>query len=303
MSYLGLDDQAVLDVAAALERQLGPLQQVHGTISGHASGLSSSGFGRRLESLIADVSRLLPVLRTIESDVSSLVSKLRSQVADQQRHSGGIPQGLGGWIGGAFAALGGTTLLSGGSKVWNNVLKPSLQGVDALSQLHEDLKPGSHYSAIWRKVIQLDGNSDVLKYKKFDFLQKLYANKELSAANSFFQKTHIADVASVAGKVETAVDVGKGTFAVAHDVSTHEYGRAFNDSIDTLATGLKGGNPVTYLAGVDLSLVKKDVELAQQVHWSEGLPNPFGGDNLKTVYLAEAKDLPGQLWTNLKDVF
>lgn len=310
MAYLGLDDQAVLDVATALERQLTPLQQVHSTVASHASGLSASGFGRRLESLVGDVSRVLPVLRSIESDVSSLVSKLRQQVAAQQRQSGNLPQGLGGWITGAFTAFGGTALLAGGSRVWSAVEKAREwtdvpEGIaGGLGSLQKNLARGTHYDTLYRKLIKLDDGNDFLKYKKSPVLKTLFANKGLTAVNSFLEKSHLATVLDKVGAVGTAMDVGKDGYQALDALSKGDRFDAFSHGVDATADLLKGSkNPVAYLLGVNMSLYKKDAELAAQIDWKEGLPNPFSGDNLKTVYLAEAKDLPGQLWTNLKDVF
>lgn len=310
MSYLGLDDAAVLDVAAALEQQLAPLQHAHSAISSHASGLGASGFGRRLESLIGDVARVLPVLRTIENDVASMVAKLRAQVESQQRHSGGLPQGLSGWISGAFAAAGGTALLAGGSRAWSMVEKVSTGAGWAekvsggLESLPKNMKLGSHYSAMWRSLIKLDNGHDFFKYKKSPVLKMLYANGELNRVSSFLEKTHATKILGTVGNVGTVMDTGKAVFQADDALSKGDWFGAFSHGADATADVLKASkNPVTYLVGLNMSLYKKDAELAAQVDWKAGLPNPFSGDNLKTVYLAEAKDLPGQLWNNLKDVF
>jgi uncharacterized protein YukE len=110
-----------------------------------------------------------------------------------------------------------------------------------------------------------------------------------------------ADGASnVLGYANGTLDAGKGI----SDLSHHYYGAAGGEMVDSTATFLKTSkDPVFYLAGVDLSLARKDYDLARQVDWSEGIPNPFDPGVFKDDYVPTFKELPGELVTNLAGVF
>jgi hypothetical protein len=96
------------------------------------------------------------------------------------------------------------------------------------------------------------------------------------------------------------VDTGKGISEAAHG----HYGAAVGDAADVAAAGLKSSkNPVLYLAGVDVALIHEDVDLAGQVDWKQGLPNPFSGSNFADDYLPTFKSLPGQMVGPLAKAF
>lgn len=106
---------------------------------------------------------------------------------------------------------------------------------------------------------------------------------------------------TVMGYAEGTVDTGEGVW----DLSHGHYGAAGGKMVDATASFLKTQkeDPVAYLAGVDISLIHKDYDLARQIDWSQGIPNPFDPGVFKNDYLPTFKDLPGEMISNLAGVF
>ena len=105
----------------------------------------------------------------------------------------------------------------------------------------------------------------------------------------------------VLGYTDATLDTGEGVYDLKHQ----HYGAAGGKMVDATASLLKAqkDDPVAYLAGVDLSLAHKDYDLARQVDWSEGIPNPFDPGVFRNDYVPTFKDLPGETISNLAGVF
>lgn len=105
---------------------------------------------------------------------------------------------------------------------------------------------------------------------------------------------------NVLGYANGTLDAGRGIA----DLSHHYYGAAGGQMVDATAAFLKTSKyPAFYLAGVDLSLFHKDYDLARQINWSEGIPNPFDPGVFSNDYVPTFKQLPGELISTLAGVF
>lgn len=111
----------------------------------------------------------------------------------------------------------------------------------------------------------------------------------------------VDDASNVLGYANAGLDAGKGVA----DLSHHDYGAAGGNMVEATASLLKAqkDDPVAYLAGVDLSLIHKDYDLASQIDWSQGVPNPFDPGVFRNDYVPTFKELPGELVSNLAGVF
>lgn len=99
------------------------------------------------------------------------------------------------------------------------------------------------------------------------------------------------------------VSVGVSGAATVGALSQHHYASAANDLVTTTANALETSkDPVAILAGFDVGLLQKDVELAHQIQWSQGIPNPFGAGNFKNDYVPMFKSLPGEVVSTLAEV-
>jgi len=102
--------------------------------------------------------------------------------------------------------------------------------------------------------------------------------------------------------VTAGVDGAKAGNALAN----HQYAAAGGDLVDGTADALKAGgpdDPVPYLAGVALELGKEDYDLAGQIDWSQGVPNPLTGSNLSTIYVPALEAVPGEMVGPLMKAF
>lgn len=111
-----------------------------------------------------------------------------------------------------------------------------------------------------------------------------------------------ADRAStVMGYADGTVKTGEAAWDLGH----RHYGAAGGEMVDATASFLKTQkeDPVLYLAGVDISLAHKDYDLARQIDWSQGIPNPFHPGVFESDYVPTFKELPGELISNLAGVF
>ena len=78
---------------------------------------------------------------------------------------------------------------------------------------------------------------------------------------------------------------------------------AGGETVEATASFLKTSkNPVAYLAGVDISLIHKDYDLASQVDWSH-IPNPLDPGVFKNDYVPSFEQLPSEIASNLAGVF
>jgi len=102
----------------------------------------------------------------------------------------------------------------------------------------------------------------------------------------------VVGIASVADKL----------FRGAQDIEHHDIGRAASEASDALSTGLESSKiPPVFLAGVDVKIWTDVIKAGHQVDWTQGVPNPLSGDNLRTVWapafgdatLNVAKRIPG----------
>jgi uncharacterized protein YukE len=102
--------------------------------------------------------------------------------------------------------------------------------------------------------------------------------------------------------VTAGVDGAKAGDALAN----HQYAAAGGDLVDGTADALKAGgpdDPVPYLAGVALELGKEDYDLAGQIDWSQGVPNPLAGSNFSTIYAPALAAVPGEMVDPLMKAF
>jgi uncharacterized protein YukE len=102
--------------------------------------------------------------------------------------------------------------------------------------------------------------------------------------------------------VTAGVDGAKAGDALAN----HQYAAAGGDLVDGTADALKAGgpeDPVPYLAGVTLELGKEDYDLAGQIDWSQGVPNPLTGSNFSTIYAPALEAVPREMVDPLMKAF
>ena len=159
--------------------------------------------------------------------------------------------------------------------------------------------------------------NDFFKYKRSPVLQFLAPLGGAADSTGGLVKQIIDNPAfraanDAAGKVGTAagyIDVASNAFDLVNVDATEDGGDLVRDVADTAASALKASkNPVSYLAGVNVSIWSDVVETGTAAIKSgdmtlEGLPSPFSRDSFTNVYLPAAKDVGSQLGSMWKKWF
>ena len=233
---------------------------------------------------------------------------LTSSAADQRRasdHGGGRLGGVGATAvtGSAFGRLAATTwgTARGTAQEWQAWTAP-LAGLGVLASA---ASTAGRYTNAYRPLAQFN---DLFRYKQSPILQRL--------SGLGGPLGHVLDNPVFATVSTGAGLIGAGALAVdnVRVLSDFADGRADRGDVvragaDTAATALKASkNPVSYLAGVNVSIWSDVVEEGQKALKSgdftlRGLPSPFSRESFTEVYLQTAKDVAGQLGSMWKKWF
>ena len=315
MSFDGMDvDQAQhlaqrLDgYARALTQITAMLTTLTAELSQHWRGPASATFQQRwvaqYHGALSSAAHALTDMHT--HVVANIQQQIQTSAAD---HSGGQTGGSGTEAAIAGLTLGG--LLAGASRAWNAV-DGFNAGLSALETPFEKLMEVAgnnditgRYDKTWTRLLELDSNSPLLKYKQSPVLQWLHDNPHVQQANDLLTEAHAPAVLDKLDKIGTGMSVlsaGVSGGEAGADLAQHHYASAGGHLVDLTAGALKSSdNPVSYLAGFDISLYKKDFELAQQIQWNN-IPNPFDPGVFQNDYVPSFKALPGELVSTLTEI-
>jgi uncharacterized protein YukE len=263
---------------------------------GPASGTFQQQWSTQYQGALSRAAQTLTDMHT------HLVANIRQQVQASDTDPGG--GGTAGFR--ARAAISGltlATLLSGASSVWGAVKGGNdyFSMLDGPLRLARNANVVGRYDKTWTRVIHLANDSSLLKYKRSPFLHWFHDNPHVQEASSLLEKMPAHDFIGRASGVVSDVAAGQQGLQGLSDIGNHHYAAAGGQMVDATASVLKGSrNPVLYLAGVDVSLIHRDYDLASQVNWSD-IPNPLDPGVFRNDYVPSFKQLPGEVWDNLKD--
>ena len=209
---------------------------------------------------------------------------------EQQIQASSADTGLSGAVGVA-GGLGLASILGGIGRAWQVAEK--IDGYGSLVTDPIDL------------LKKLDEEGALTGLRDTQLLHWLQDSGHLRQAEELLSRAHVPVVLDVADKVGTGmsyISIGVSGASAIHDLAQHHYSDAGGEAIDGTATGLKStGDPVLYLAGFDISLLKKDYELGRQIQWTD-IPNPLNASNFENDYIPAFKSLPGELISTLAEL-
>lgn len=280
--------QALIHITAGLGAMA---EQLSYHWHGPASGIFQQQWSTQYRGAISRAAQAMTDMHT------HLVANIQQQVQASASDAGG-----GGAAGfGIGTVLSGVTLtaLLGGVKAGYE----SYSAATSLLDLGRNANVVGDYTKKWHQVLDLANNSPFLKYKRSPFLHWLHDNPQLKTARELADKMPAHDFLDKSGKVlglaSGAEHMGKAYDAYNH----HNYAAAGGETVEATASFLKTSkNPVAYLAGVDISLIHKDYDLASQVDWSH-IPNPLDPGVFKNDYVPSFEQLPSEMASNLAGVF
>lgn len=304
MSFDGMDVEQAQGLARQLEGHAQTLAHVTASLTALTAALSQSWHGPasavfQQQWAAQHHPALNGAARAMEDLRGHLVANIQQQVRASAADSG---------PGGAWGAVAGlTTLLGTASGAWDHYVGRFTDPLDKIKDLAGNEWVTGRYDKTWTRLVNLDRDSSLFRYKKSPVLHALHDNALVQRAGRLLTETHAGSVLESLGTVGTVMgwaavgsDAGQAAIAL-HD---HQYASAGGDLVDATADGLKNSkNPVAYLAGVDIILAKEDYDLASQIDWKQGIPNPFDGDTFRQDYLPTFKSLPGQLVGPLEKAF
>jgi hypothetical protein len=295
MAFEGMDVDQAQSLARQLEQHAQALAQVSATAASLAASLSqywrgpaSAAFQQEWEG------RHRPALSATAHALAGMHARLTANIREQQQASAAGTAGSG--------AAGGTAAGSGapGSGTWTvkrviTDISEVTTPVDLIAELMDASKHVPVAGHSWNQIKDAASHQGIWEHNRLHVLYALHDSPHVQQAREVLDKTHLPLALGVAGAVMSGVTLGLDEEKTYQDASAGNYGAVVSDTVDTTADALKAyPDPVTWLAGGDLALLKKDYELAGQVDWKEGLPNPFSGSNFRDDYLPTFRSLPRQ---------
>lgn len=315
MSLEGMDADQVQQVARQLDgyaRALTHITSALGTLTGelsyHWQGPASAAFQQQWAA--QHRAALGGAAQALTDMHAHLIANMQQQIQASAAGPGGGHAAGSGAAGGPGTRSGGPGFSPG--NFWNLVTK--YNGYVSLATTPFDY-------AMWSKLLAYDHNSSLLKYTLVPYLHSIQGVDRLlqhswnvQPVDALLTKAHFPALIDTAGKglgiagaVVGGVSVGVSAFQGGQDLAQHHYASATGHLVDATAGGLKTigaqtKDPLVYLAGFDISLAQKDYELARQIQWSQGIPNPFHPGVWRSDYVPTFKALPGQLVSTLAGI-
>lgn len=308
MTFDGMDVEQAQGLARQLEGHAQNLGHITSSLTALTMALSQSWHGPASAVFQQQwAAQHHPALTGAVRAMSDLHAHLTANIQQQVRASA-ADAGPGGGGGGIWGVVAGVAAGLGiASDAWEHYVSRYTDPLDTIKDLAGNKWVTGRYDKTWTRLVNLDRDSSLFRYKKSPIFHALHDNALVQRAGHLLTATHgdkvleaLGPVGTVMGYVAVGSDIGQGAVAL-HD---HQYAKAGGDMVDATADSLKNSKyPVAYLAGVDIALVKEDYDLASQIDWKQGIPNPFNADNWRTDYVPTFKSIPGQMIGPLEKAF
>ncbi len=328
MSFEGMDVDLVRHLAAQLDANAQALARITAVLAGFSQELVHYWHGPAAATFQYEwTARHHAGLGNAAQALSDMHARLIANIEQQESASaaagaaGTGATGGTGLAGGVVAGAALTAILGGIGRGWDGLLTGAgWEGLvqTPLDKIREVAGPADvpdtrggrivaeDYGTMWTQVNRLDHDGPFLKYKESPVINWLHDNAHVQRAGEILGGTHSAavlDKLDGAGKGLGYLSTGVTGFQSLDDLRHHEYGAAAGKAVDGASGALMNSdNPALFLAGFDTALIKKDYELAQQIDWKQGIPNPLNASNFRNDYIPTFKALPGQLASTLAEI-
>lgn len=314
MAFEGMDVDQAQGLARQLDHHAQALAQISAAAADLAAQLSLYWRGPAAATFRQEwEGRHRPALNATAHALSDMHTRLTANIREQQQASAAATADGGSGPGGAtvsgVAAVGLTGVARGAASLASNAWKRTNDISDGLSlvttpaekimEIAGNKDVTGRYNQAWTTLKNAVGDPAFLHYKQSPVLHALHDSPRVQEASKILNAVHAPAVLDMADKATGAIgwaNVGVDGVQAANDAAQGNYAAAGGKVVDGTADTLKSfHNPVAWLAGGDLALLKADYDLAGQVDWKEGIPNPFSGTNFRDDYLPTFKSLPGQV--------
>ncbi len=224
--------------------------------------------------------------------VADMHAHLTANIQQQIRASAADPASSGGAGTGASGTAGHRSVVGTAEDITKSVLWP-LDRIRELSGRHLSGPPAGHGPLKWLQEIGEDTTFPHLR--NVPVLRWLSDTPAVRDTDTLLSHAHVytmLDFLGPAGTVLGLVNVGGDLAKAGVDVAHHDYASAGGQLVNTASDALMSGKGVFWLAGFDVEMAKKDVDLIMQ----GGTPSPFSWENLKNDYLPTFVGMPEEAW-------
>jgi len=305
MSFEGMDVEQAQSLAQRLDANAQALAHITAGLTALTAELSRSWLGPASATFQQEwMTQHRSALAGAAQALSDMHTRLKANI--QQQINASAANGGSGSGGVLTAVLGGVRrgwddLQTAAG--WEGLVQTPL---DKITEIAGNDDVAGRYDKTWTRLMSIDHDSPLLKYKQSPILHALHDNPHVQQAGEILGNTHstaVLDKLGTAGKglgyATTTVD----GLEAANDVREGHYASATGNAVDATSSALMNSdNPAGFLAGFDIALLKKDYELEQQIDWKQGIPNPLNASNFENDYVPTFKALPGQLVSTLAGI-
>jgi hypothetical protein len=301
LAFEGMDVDQAQGLARQLEQHAQALAQVSAVTATLAAelalywrGPAATAFQHEWEG------RHRPALSATAHALSDMHARLTANIRDQQLASaattadGADSSAAGSGTSGSGAAGGGTWTVQ-------RIVTDISEGKTPVDKLVDLMDASKHVPVAghsWNQIKDAASHQGFWDHNRLHVMYALHDSSHVQQAREILGKWHVPGGLAVGGAILSGISLGQDLDKTHQDAATGDYGAVVGDTVDTAADALKAypgpGSQVTWLAGGDIALLKADYDLAGQIDWKEGVPNPFSGSNFRDDYLPTFKSLPGQ---------
>jgi uncharacterized protein YukE len=242
MSFDGMDVEQAQGLARQLEGHAQNLGHITSSLTALTMALSQSWHGPASAVFQQQwAAQHHPALNGAARAMSDLHAHLTANIQQQVRASTADsgPGGTGAGIWGGVAGV--TGFLAAASDAWDPVDRVTTP-LDLVKNLAGNQWVTGRYDKTWTRLVNLDRDSSLFRYKKSPIFHALHDNALVQRAGHLLTATHgdkvlevLGPVGTVMGYVAVGSDIGQGAVAL-HD---HQYAKAGGDLVDATADSLK----------------------------------------------------------------
>jgi uncharacterized protein YukE len=303
MSFDGMDVEQAQGLARQLEGHAQNLGHITSSLTALTMALSQSWHGPASAVFQQQwAAQHHPALNGAARAMSDLHAHLTANIQQQVRASAadsGPDGGGSGGGGGAWAVIAGVTAgLHAASETWDHYVGRFTGPLDKIRDLADNKWVTGRYPKTWTRLVNLDRDSSLFRYKMSPIFHALHDNALVQRADHLLTITHGDKVLDFLGPVGVVMSwagvVADGGQALT-DLHNHQYARAGDDLVNAAADGFKTRGLVGYLVGANIVIWKEDFDLASGIDWKQPIPNPFDAETFRDDYVPTFKSIPGQL--------
>jgi uncharacterized protein YukE len=299
MALEGMDVDQAQSLARRLDANAQALAHITAALSALTAELGRSWLGPASAAFQQQwTAQHRAALTSAAQALADMNTHLTANIQQQIRASAADSPSSGGAGAGASGTEGHRSVFNTVDDITKSVLWP-LDRIRELSGRHLSGPPTGHGPLKW---LQEWGEDKTFPHlRNVPLVHWLSGTREVKDADNFLFHAHVykaLDVLGPAGTVLGLTTAAGDVVKAGADVGDHHYASAGGELVNTASDALMSGKGVFWLAGFDIEMAKKDVELISQ----PGTPSPFSWANLKNDYWPGLEGVPQEAWQERREL-